>query len=126
MTKPHLGQFILFGTLLFLVVSRPATPEPPYDMTVDRNKLRTFGTLVRIAGEEMVATAESENIEEHLITKSEQVFDNFAKDADFPGVDRITKPLARRMVRPIVKAVIRYVDQKGRELSIKEEENRYE
>jgi len=121
MTKPNLGQLVLFGTLLFLVVAGPAAPEVPYEMTVDRDKIKTFGTLVRIAGEEMVAIADAGNIEEHLVAKSEQVFDDFARDTDFPGPDRITKPLARRMVRPVVKAVIRYVDKKGQELAIKEE-----
>ena len=126
MMKLNLGQLILFGTLLFLVTSRPAVPEPPYEMSVDRNALKILGTLIRIAGEEMVAIADSENIEEHIIVKSERIFDDFANEADFPGPDRITKPLARRMVRPLVKAIIRYVDKKGEELSIQEEENLYE
>lgn len=117
------GKFVLIGTLLFLLATRPAEPEPPYELTLDRDRLKTFGTMVRIAGEEMVAVADSENIEEHLIAKSERIFDDFAKDADFIGPDFITKPLARKAVRPVVKTVIRYVDKKTRELSHEEHED---
>ena len=113
---------IVFGTLLFLVLSKPSPPEPvpPLALELDRDRIRTFGVLLKIASEEMIAVADSENIEEHLLDKAERVFDDFAKDADFIGPDRITKPLARKMVRPVVKTIIRYVDKKGRELSVQE------
>ncbi len=122
MSKPGFGQLVLFGTLLFLVLARPTPPEPepPLAMELDRDRIRTFGVLLKIASEEMIAVADSENIEEHLIDKSEQIFDDFAEEADFPGPDRITKPLARKMVRPVVKSIIRYVDKKGQELSVQE------
>lgn len=126
MNKPHFGNGILIGTLLLVALSRPIPPEPPPEkplaMELDRDRVRTLGVLLRVVSEEMIATAESENIEEHLIAKSEQIFDDFAKERDFIGPDRITKPLVRRMVRPIARAVIRYIDKKSRELSRREEE----
>lgn len=122
------GTFILFGTLLLLVLSKPAEPEPqrPLAVELDRDRIRNFGVMLNIVSEEMIAVADSANIEEHLIGRSEKVFDDFARDADFIGPDFITKPLARRAVRPVVKSVIRYVDKKTQELSIQKEEDHNE
>lgn len=95
-------------------------------MEFDRNRIRAFGMMLNIASEEMISVADCENIEEHLIGKSEQIFDDFAKETDFIGPDFITKPLARRAVRPVVKTVVRYVDKKCTELSEKKEKNHHE
>ncbi|HBT77161.1 MAG TPA: hypothetical protein DEB39_09600 [Planctomycetaceae bacterium] len=120
--KDRFGVMVIFGTLLFLILSRPAPTESGTSLALefDRDRIRTFGVLLTVAGEEMIAVADSESVEEHLIDKSERIFDDFAKDTDFIGPDRITRPLARRVVRPVVQAVLRYIDQKARELSVQE------
>lgn len=110
----------------FLILSAPAPEESPREVNVDRNRLRTLGTLLNIVSEEMIAVADSENIEEHLISRAETLFDDFAKDADFLGPDRITKPLARKAVRPVVKAAIRYVEKKSQEYDNEQEKSRHE
>jgi hypothetical protein len=118
--KEQYGIVILFTTLLFLMFSEPILlPEPPLELEFDRKQIRTIGVLMRIVSDEMIAVADSENIEEHLLVKSEQIFDDFARESDFPGPDRLTKPLARKLVRPVVKTMIRYMDKKGEELSLK-------
>ncbi len=113
------GTIIIFGTLLFIALSGPAPPEPeaPLALELDRDRIRALGVLLAVAGEEMIAVADSESVEEHLIDKSERIFDDFAENADFIGPDFVTKPLARRAVRPVVKTIIRYVDKKASELS---------
>jgi hypothetical protein len=118
--REQYGIVILFATLLFLMFSEPVLlPEPPLELEFDRKQIRTVGVLMRIVSDEMLAVADSENIEEHLLVKSEQIFDDFARESDFPGPDRLTKPLARKLVRPVVKTMIRYMDKKGEELSLK-------
>ncbi|MDR1962385.1 MAG: hypothetical protein LBQ50_01240 [Planctomycetaceae bacterium] len=118
--KEQYGTTLIIVTLLFLVFSRPAVspePEPPLALEIDRERIRVIGTLMRIVSDEMILAADSDNIEEHLLGKAEEIFDDFARESDFPGPDRITKPLARKMVRPVTKTIIRYVDKKSQELS---------
>ncbi len=120
--KDRFGTIILLVTVLLLLLPKPAEPEAPLPLELDRDRIRNFGVMLNIAGEEMIAVADCDNIEEHLIGRSEQVFDDFARDADFIGPDFITKPLARKAVRPVVKTVIRYIDKKSQELSVQEGE----
>ena len=120
--KDRFGAIILFVTILLLLLPKASEPEPPLTMELDRNRIRNFGVMLHIVSEEMIAVADCNDIEEHLIGRSEQVFDDFAKEADFIGPNFITKPLARKAVRPVVKTVIRYVDKKAQELSVQEGE----
>ena len=122
--KDRFGTIILFVTVLLLLLPKAAEPEPPPAIELDRDRIRGFGVMLYIASEEMIAVADCNDIEEHLIGRSEKVFDDFAKDADFIGPNFITKPLARKAVRPVVKTVIRYVDKKTRELSVQEGESK--
>lgn len=124
--KERSGTIILLGTVLLLLLPKPPEPDPPLPIELDRNRIRTFGVMLNIVSEEMIAVADCDNIEEHLVMRAENVFDGFARDADFIGPDFITRPLARKAVRPVVTTVIRYIDQKRRELSIEEERNRDE
>lgn len=121
--KEQYGITIFTITLLMLLfLPRPSSEPSKLHMTAeDRERLRKFGTIMRIVSEEMVAAADSDDIEEHLLIKAEQVFDDFARETDFPGPDRITRPIARRMVRPVVKSVIRYAEQK--EFQLLQEQN---
>lgn len=119
--KDRFGTFILFGALL-LVLCKPGEPEPPLVLEFDRDRVRSLGVILNVASEEMIAAADSENIEEHVIERSERVFDDFAREADFIGPDFITRPLARKAVRPVVKTVLRYLDKKALERTIQEEE----
>ena len=112
--KDQYGITILTMTLLILLIlPSPSTEPSKLHMTAeDRERLRKFGTVLRIVSDEMAAIADSDDIEEHLLVRAEQVFDDFARETDFPGPDIITRPLARRMVRPVVKSIIRYAEQK--------------
>lgn len=119
--KNRFGTIILLVALL-LVLSKPAAPEPKTPpIELDRDRIRNFGVILNIVSEEMIAVADSDDIEEHFVKRAERVFDDFAKETDFIGPDFITRPLARKAVRPVVSIVIRYVDKKGRELSEQEE-----
>lgn len=118
--KNRIGTIILSITLLLLLLPKPVEPEPPLTLDLDRDRIRNFGVILHIVSEEMIGVADCGDVEEHLIIKSEQIFDDFAKDADFIGPDFITRPLARKAVRPVVKTMIRYVDKKTRELSEQE------
>ena len=122
--KEQYGITILTVTLLMLLfLPRPSSEPSKLHLTAeDRERLRKFGTVLRIVSDEMSAIADSEDIEEHLLVKAEQVFDDFAKETDFPGPDIITRPLVRRMVRPVVKSIIRYAEQKEIEFLQKENE----
>ena len=114
---------VVLAGILFLVISKPTEPEKAPVIELDRDRIRNFGVLLNIVSEEMIAVADCDDVEGHLIGRSEKVFDDFARDADFIGPDFITKPLARKAVRPVVKTVIRYVDKKAQELSLQKGEN---
>lgn len=111
------GSIVLFAAILLILFAPGEKPDSdgPIALELDRDRIRLFGTIMKIVSEEMIAVADCDDIEEHLIVKAERIFDDFAREADFPGPDFVSKPLARKMVRPIARSVIRYVDRKYRE-----------
>lgn len=103
-----------FGVLLILaaaVVFLLQDQAEPVRIIVPSQKLRKAGDVLRVLGDELNAAADAENFEEHAIKRTEQLFDEHAREIDFPGPNVITRPVARLAIRPVVKAVVRYADK---------------
>ena len=58
--------------------------------------------LITVLSDEIAAFLSAQDKREHLIARSEKLFDEVVEPVDLPGPDRIVDPLLRAAIRPLV------------------------
>lgn len=74
----------------------------------DPAKLQNAAALMRALSRELdrAANEGQENMDEYLVLRAQEIFDEKVKVADLPGPDIVSRPVARLLVRPIVMGLI--------------------
>ncbi len=104
--------FILIFAAMILLASTRREEEPQVRVTLPTAPMKRAAKIFRVVADELDGAADAADFEEHLIDRCEIVFDEHARDFDFPGPDAVTRPVARRAIRPIVKSLVRYATEK--------------
>lgn len=106
----RLGFLLIFAAVFLFLFPRKEEPRPR--ITLPAAPMKRAAHILRVVAGELDGAADATDVEEHLIGRCETVFDENVREFDFPGPDVISRPVARLAIRPVVKSLLRFANEK--------------